>query len=428
MSAVLNLSIIHGWVPIAMLVAGAAGLIWLVARRSVRYLVIVVPLTVVTTVIVIAVARWYIEDVWRRFPEAIPLSVYVWAGVALLGILLAIPRLFTRAVPLGHRAITVIAAVLVVLLGLTFINVHFASYPTLRAALGLDHVESVDLNGVPRGSTVPLAKWSAPQGLPERGRVASAAIPGSASHFDARPAEVYLPPAYFAQPRPLLPVLVLLAGQPGSPSDWLTSVQMVGTLDDFAAHHHGVTPVVIVADGTGTELDNPLCMDSRLGNAATYLTADVAAWAKTNLQVEQPRDKWAVGGLSYGGTCALQLAVNYPDMYPTFLDMSGQYEPTLGDRRTTVQAAFGGDQGRFEGVNPVDLLRRKQYPNVSGVFLVGADDGQYRPGLEKVYTLARGAGMNVRFTTVPGGHSFGVWSQGFAAQLPWLANRLGVTA
>ena len=58
---------------------------------------------------------------------------------------------------------------------------------------------------------------------------------------------------------------------------------------------------------------------------------------------------WAVGGVSYGGTCALQLATNHPDVYPTFLDISGSAEPTLGDRGCTVAAAFGRIAPRLSG-------------------------------------------------------------------------------
>lgn len=183
---------------------------------------------------------------------------------------------------------------------------------------------------------------------------------------------------------------------------------------------------MIAADGTGTELGNPLCMDSRLGNVDTYLSTDLAEWARNSLDAETDRKKWAVGGLSYGGTCALQLVTNHPDMYSVFLNMSGQWEPTLGDRNRTVSAAFGGNAAAFTAVNPVDLMRTRKYPDVAGVFLVGADDHAYRPGLERVYRVANESGMNVRFDTIPGGHDFTVWDKGFRKELPWLAQRIGI--
>ena len=75
-------------------------------------------------------------------------------------------------------------------------------------------------------------------------------------------AQVYLPPSYFTNPRPLLPVLVLMAGQPGKPEDWLQGGKLTATMDAFARDHEGLAPVVVIADGTGSQMANPLCTDS----------------------------------------------------------------------------------------------------------------------------------------------------------------------
>ena len=89
---------------------------------------------------------------------------------------------------------------------------------------------------------------------------------------------------------------------------------------------------------------------------ATYLSVDVPAWIRATLQVNPDTTTWAIGGLSNGGTCSLQMAVTAPDVYRTFVDLSGEAEPTLGDRAGTVAAAFGGDEAAFAAVNPLDVL------------------------------------------------------------------------
>ena len=81
-------------------------------------------------------------------------------------------------------------------------------------------------------------------GLASRGVLTSTPIPGLRSGFAARDAKIYLPPAYFSDPRPQLPVLVLLPGQPGTPQDWLGAGRLVRTMDAFAADRRGLTPVV----------------------------------------------------------------------------------------------------------------------------------------------------------------------------------------
>jgi S-formylglutathione hydrolase FrmB len=106
--------------------------------------------------------------------------------------------------------------------------------------------------------------------------------------------------------------------------------------------------------------------------------------------------------------------------------MSGQLEPTLGDRKRTVDQAFGGDAAKFTAVNPMDIMKTKQFPGVAGAFVVGKDDAEYRPGLTQVFQAARAAGMDVHLDTVPGGHSFAVWSAGLKLEMPWLGKRLGL--
>ena len=425
MNALLDLDIATGWVPVALATVGAVGMCWLLLLRPLRSAVVLIGGALVGTVVVIVVARWLVEDVLKLVPDPIPLAVYAWCAAILFGVTTGILRLI-RDRGVWRRIVTVLAVLSVTVAGLAQINAHFGEYPTVRSLLGITGAQSVDLGALPPSRSVPLADWRPPPDLPAEGRIATADIPARKSGFAARPAQVYLPPAYFADPRPILPVLVLIAGQPGSPEDWVLRADMVQTLNDYAARHRGVAPIVIAADGTGTELGNPLCMDSRLGNAATYLTADVAEWARTGLGAETDRRKWAVGGLSYGGTCALQLVTNFPDQYPTFLNMSGQYEPTLGDRGRTIGDAFGGDASAFTAVNPVDLMRHRKYPQVAGVFVVGADDQAFRPGLERLVQLARQSGMDVRLSVIPGGHDFRVWATGLKEQLPWLGRRLGI--
>jgi len=188
---------------------------------------------------------------------------------------------------------------------------------------------------------------------------------------------MHLPPAYLTSQRPLLPVLVVLSGQPSSPRDWLDGGRLAAVLDRHAAAHDGLAPVVVMPDPLGSTLANPLCLDSRLGRVQTYLSVDVPAWIRASLQVDPDPHSWAVAGSSAGGTCALQLALTAPRVYPTFLDIAGQTEPTLGSRARTVAAAFGGDTAAFTAVNPLDLLAHHRYPDTAGFFIVGRGDAVY---------------------------------------------------
>ncbi|MFJ2664745.1 alpha/beta hydrolase [Nocardia fluminea] len=431
MTRITDLSLLTGWFPVALTVLGAVAAVWLLLPRARRYVTTVMPIVVLAAVVLTVALYLFVEEVWRPFPDPIAVSVYALIGVAVAAVLLVVPRILVRRT-VWNGVVTVLAAAAVLLVVGVRINLEYASYPTVGAALGIEQVGRIDAAELTRREQVISARplepaWHAPGGLPGGGRVLTATVPPTASGFTAREAQIYLPPAYFADPRPLLPVLVLLAGEPGAPQDWFVGGQLAETMDSFARAHNGLAPVVVVADGTGSQLANPLCLDSRLGNVATYLAVDVPNWTRANLQIDPDPRSWAVGGLSYGGTCALQLATNFPAVYPTFLDMSGQDEPTLGDRQRTVDAAFGGDTEALLRTNPLDLLRSRAYPDSAGAFVVGADDETYRPQVERMYQAAKDAGMDVRLRILPGGHNFALWEFGLRDQLPWLATRLGLT-
>ncbi|WP_219151417.1 alpha/beta hydrolase family protein [Amycolatopsis sp. TNS106] len=253
------------------------------------------------------------------------------------------------------------------------------------------------------------------------------AIPATASRFPVtRDAYLYLPPAYRTSPRPLLPVLVLLHGQPGGPRDWINGGQIATLMDRFAAAHKGLAPVVVMPDATGSAFANPLCVDSRLGHSETYLTGDVPSWIKKTLQIDPDNSKWAVAGYSYGGTCALQLALRKPAVFPTFVDISGQDEPTLGSRARTVDEIFGGDEQAFRRFNPVDLLTTHSYPGSAGVFSVGRSDSVFLPQQKRVFEAAQRNGIKVTWRETPGAHNWQAWSAGLSDSLAWLAGRMGL--
>ncbi|WP_256980963.1 alpha/beta hydrolase [Rhodococcus sp. 14-1411-2a] len=282
---------------------------------------------------------------------------------------------------------------------------------------------------VTRYPTVAVALGHRPAVTEGTGRLVDVDVPGTVSQFAARPATVYVPASYDAGASDL-PVLVLLTGQPGHVVDWIEGGRLAQTMDAFAARHGGAAPIVVVADGLGDTEANPMCMDSNLGNAATYLSVDVPRWIRSNFRVSSDARAWAVGGYSYGGTCALQLAVTAPSVYPTFLDISGEDEQRRGTRSESVAAAYGTDtpanEARFERTTPLNILSRTSFPDSAGAFVVGADDEEFRPQTERTYRAAESAGLDVHYSELPGGHSMQVWAPALEQEMDWLGERVGL--
>ncbi len=419
-SPLLDAPLIAGPLPTAVSVAGAAGACCLLARRDRRWWTYTVPSSLAVGLALAGVAELAVI-VLRPFPDLLPLRMLAWIGVSGAAGALAWAH---RRPSWWRRAVAVVALLAVVATCAVKANSFYGYRPTLAAALGIPAHNEIDFATLPR--TLPLvaaAVWHAPPGMPRTGVITKVDIPGRRSHFPSRAAWLYLPPAYLGTRRAQLPVLVLVPGQPGGPDDWLLAGRLADVADEFAAAHHGLAPVVVVPDSTGSAFGNPLCLDSRLGNAETYLADDVPEWVAAHLQVSR---SLAIGGFSFGGTCALQLAVRRPEVYPTFLDVSGQAEPSLGDHAQTVGDAFGGDEDAFRRVEPLAELRAARYPNSAGVLAVGRDDPDFRPQDEQVAAAARAAGMQITLDELPGGHSWTMASDALGQALPWIGARTGL--
>ncbi len=428
-------SLVTGWLPWALTGLGGLALVLLLASRRRRFWTRAVPIVLVACAVLVGLADLAVDFWWQPFPDRVPVNNLVWVWVGLVGLAMAAIRM--RWLTWWWRAGAVVAVIAVVAAVAVRVNSYWGAYPTLHSLheafsppperplppVASDAVPPVRAHP---GSTV-LQAWHAPPGMPVAGTVSKVDIPGVASHFPARPGYVYLPPAYLVSPRPVLPVIVLLAGQPGTPENWPEWLRMAEALDAFARAHEGLAPVALAVDDLGATTANPLCVDSPMGNVETYLSRDVPAWIRAHLQVTDDRRGWFVGGFSHGGTCALQLGVRAPQVYGGFVDISGQREPTLGNRRKTVQQAFGGSDAAFARVNPLDILRHTRFPDSAGLVAVGTEDQTYLPQQREVNAACVAAGMEMRLLELPGGHTMTVWREAFVRSLPWLAVRSGLT-
>ena len=234
--------ILQPWLGTACAVVAVVVIAWLWWRRT-RHLPWPRQLVVPAAAAVSAVTFWLAVDViWHPIADGVGWFVWTWVGV--IGLVIA--QLVTgnrtegrhqavrsrnrRLVRATESASSLVAVVASCLLA---INTFFASYPTLASVLGCG-VATTPLNrlqGAAARSPAPVRgrgtleeTWRPPSDMPVRGEAVTADIPAGDQSgtrgFAPRGAFIYLPPAYLGSQRPALPVLVLLTGQPGSPSDW----------------------------------------------------------------------------------------------------------------------------------------------------------------------------------------------------------------
>lgn len=417
-----QLQLLEGPVPVAVYLLGAAVLLALVFTRSPRRWV-ANGVWALSGAVVGWLIAWLVSDVWDSFDVALSMPTRLWFTASIAAVAIAVGNFRGRG--FGTKVLAALAIPLFLLAGGIGINIDIGEFPALGDIFGTTGIHPLAFPAL--SGQVP-AEWVQPANMPAHGRVGSVVIPVTVSHFAARKAIVYLPPAALVANAPALPVLEMLSGQPGQPSDLITAGQLPEIFDSYARQHHGLAPIVVIPDQLGAAANNPMCVDSPLGNSASYLTVDVPRWIHAHLRVLSGPGSWAIGGFSEGGTCSIQLGAKYPHLYGSILDIAGQLTPHHGSIAATIHDAFGGSTARFEAAAPLALLATgAPYDKTFAIFTVGAGDTKYGPAAVSVAHGATAAGMDVRSFTSPGtAHDWRTVQYSLRTALPLLGTHWGL--
>lgn len=424
----LGLQVVDGPVPVVLFTVAAVIVAVLLVRRPTRRWLLRIAVAVVAG-IVAAVATWLVCIRWLNlFGESLGSGNYAWMTAAFIGTALALVSLRRRPV---WRTVVAVAAVPIFLLSAAVgINANYGLNRTLGSALAIAVPKPLKLAPPTQSSGAydPLLwkHWAPPADMPARGLIGTASIPATVSGFHARDAGLYLPPAAQVKNPPPLPLIVLMMGQPGNPDP----EPIAEVLDQYAATHHGLAPVVVVADQLGSPYQDTLCLDTpRFGKAETYVVDDVTAWAQKNLPVTPDHRFWTAAGYSNGGLCSLSFAIDHPDVFAHILDISGEEFPGAEHPDTTLREAFGGDQAAYDAVKPFVKLRSFTHPGMTAIFTACRDDPPYHHVALRAQSAARGAGMETAFIDLPtGGHGRGALMGGLTGGLELLYPLLGLEA
>jgi S-formylglutathione hydrolase FrmB len=388
---------------------------------------------VVLGAIIGGTAIWVVGDVLNEFDVPPTWVDRIWTGALVAGICLGVVNI--ALAPVSRKIIAVFAIVSFVVAGGLAINRDVGEFVTAGQLLGIDLAGPLVLphpksHAVVEDDADIYGDWKAPAIMPPRGRVGSVSIPGLTSHFAARDALVYLPPAALVASAPALPVVILMSGQPGSPSSVMAAGHIPRILNEIARRNHGLAPIVVVPDQLGSTTANPMCVNGDLGNSATYLTVDVPNWIRAHLHVVQGRQAWAVGGFSQGATCALQFATEDPALFGSFLDVSGQPYPTLDNDQDAIDAGFSGSVAAYDRAKPANIMKRHgPYTDTVGFFAAGANDAKYLQNMTVMSALAARSTIQVsRYVSPNSGHDWTTASNAFEHGLGLLYPRLGLSA
>jgi S-formylglutathione hydrolase FrmB len=210
-----------------------------------------------------------------------------------------------------------------------------------------------------------------------------------------------------------LPVLYLLHGLPGNPSDLCSRAASDGLMSAFRA---GVQPFMVVCpDGNPTSVADSEWADSVDGGTRleTFLTTEVIE----AVEGSQVRDRGmrAIGGFSMGGFGAAAIALRHPQLYGQVAAFAGYFH--LDD----PSKVFGTTRAEQAAHDPTALVDSSSQLRWYIAQASQDDDPLTAHDSERYARLLSAHGATVQFGIVPGPHA-AAW---VIAQLPAVAKFLG---
>jgi enterochelin esterase family protein len=247
---------------------------------------------------------------------------------------------------------------------------------------------------------------------------------------------VYLP----ANPMPpgeRYAVVYLLHGYQGNEVEWFNSGQIAPVLDAAIAAGE-IPPLIVVtpAGGNSWYVDNPDRNGS--GNMATALTTDFIAAVDSRFPTLACREARIVAGFSMGGTGAVVLGLDHPDLYMGVISLSGRFPPLmaadpapklLGRYTGYYAGAFGFpfSPARFNQWNALTKVSQLMTAEHRPWFYLTTgdqDEDDMIEGAARVFDALRATGVGARLRVIGGWHDFVVWKPGLIDALKWMSQIL----
>ena len=163
------------------------------------------------------------------------------------------------------------------------------------------------------------------------------------------PYRVFLPPGYFAAEERdrRWPVLYLLHGMSGRWDEWHIILELERMLNQVVTSDPSTQLIVVLPQG-----GLGYWVDQRGGARwATSVAKDLVGHVDLTYRTLAQREARAIGGISAGGHGAVQISLNFPDVFGT----AGAHSPSLPEERE-APGYFGGPGG-YRELDPETLVK-----------------------------------------------------------------------
>lgn len=417
------LSLDYGWFTYLLIAASAVGIGVGCYRRGFHWWVTWgIGIGVTASAVVLATAWWLSAD--HIVQESYPAIFGLWGWLALWAAGVAVTGWWSGGPAV--RVVRLVTAPVAFFTAFVLVQANYGYWPTVASLLNRPapgQVSSGKLQHDALGST----------GLGRTGAIGeygSVRIPAGTSGFDPGQAYLWLPPAYSKVDHSDIPVMVMLPGWPGNPQNWVKSGQVLGMANAWAHAHGGVAPVMLFIDENGSSGRDTECVNGPQGNSESYLTSEVPAFLQQHYGLSKNPQQWSVAGFSEGGTCAVELGLQHPEVYSHFVDLAGDVAPNWGSARpseVSLSKLYAGSETAETDHTPLDMLATHKYPSSVGWYSAGRGDPAHMQIEAQLAAASQAAGIDVHSVVMPGGHNWLFAARCFTSIYPQLVAQLEST-
>jgi enterochelin esterase-like enzyme len=360
--------------------------------------------------------------------------VSVWVPVTLGVLALVILVVAVRAVARrrGWRRVVVtgLAAVFaLVLFAAGTVNSYAGYLPSVTSVVQFaSGTERIALPSVSNGAVVAAAARSGPQSGAVAGRWSEQVLhlSDAALGIGSRSVIVALPPGY-ATGDYRYPVIYLLNGYPGRPTDWFVGGRATQTMNALVASHLAPPAILVAPDVNGAWFHDSETLNAVGGpQVETWLSQDVVGWVDGHLRSRPDRADRVLAGMSSGGFAALNVGLHHLEQFGVI----AAFEP-YGDPGNVAARLLGGSSKLLHANSP-DWYVPTMVMHWKTAFYLDAGAAGQRD-LRRVRGLAdllasRGQQVTFRVQTGRGAsHTWKEAAQGFPYAMTFAQQYLGAT-
>ncbi|MEU6236078.1 alpha/beta hydrolase-fold protein [Kitasatospora sp. NPDC047058] len=269
-----------------------------------------------------------------------------------------------------------------------------------------------------------------PKGPPEEvGKVESVRVTGKESGLSDQ-MFVYLPPEYFDPKLAMVrfPVLLTIAGFPGTTLHLVKELPVPQTAWELQKAGKMAPAIIVMVRPTVAPPRNTECVDVPGGpRTESWFAKDVPEALRATYRVSRSPSSWGVLGYSAGGSCAMRLAMRFPDVFGSATGMHGEFK--VVEDQFTGGSLFGGDKSLAEQSDLAWRLQNLPAPNLSLLVISTRTETDYPETVKFVELAQQVAAASPQFKVDSmylddGGHNFDSWIRELPAALEWMSARL----